>query len=495
MIALVVLLLDVGVFRQRAPEARAAWVGGLTALGLVGVLALLGQHLAVTGDVYFMDHDRVLVVDRLAITLRLVIVALALFAALFSIRYPFTKHYGEYFALLLFATVGLNLLVATENLLMFFVALELLSICLYALTGMHRGVLRSAEGGVKYFMVGALSSAFLLFGLSWIVGSTGAADLPSLREALAGGGNALRLTGLVFVVVGLGFKLAAVPFHTWTPDAYQGAPTPVTAFIATASKVASFVVAAKILVVGFAGMAGAAHWPWRDLSSGVVSGARVEAGWVLLLAVIAVASMLWGNLAALTQKNIKRMLAYSSIAHTGYLLVGVMAANQAGLTAVLTYLVAYAVTTLGAFGVVAALTRHLGGDDLEDFDGLVQRAPGMTLLLLVFVLSLAGIPPLAGFIAKFNLFAVAVAADSEGLGLLWLVIVGLGASAVSLYYYVAILKHALVNAPRRTDPVDVGWLWAAPLLVLALLVVAIGAWPQPVLELFADLVKGAGLVR
>ncbi|MBI1948663.1 MAG: NADH-quinone oxidoreductase subunit N [Deltaproteobacteria bacterium] len=489
------LLVDVGLLRAKEPASRAAWIGGLTVLGLVGVLALLGQHLAVTGDLYFMDRDRVLVIDRLAIVLRIIIVALALGASLLSIRYPFTKHYGEYFALLLFATVGLNLLVATENLLMFFVALELLSVCLYALTGMHRGVLRSAEGAVKYFMVGALSSAFLLFGLSWIVGSTGATDLPALRDALAGGGNALRLTGLVFVVVGLGFKLAAVPFHTWTPDAYQGAPTPVTAFIATASKVASFVVGAKILLVGFAGMAGSAHWPWRELSSGTFGAARIEPGWVLLLAVLAAASMIWGNLAALTQKNVKRMLAYSSIAHTGYLLLGVMAANQAGLTAVLAYLVAYAVTTLGAFGVVAALTRQLGGDDLEDLDGLARRAPGMALLLLVFVLSLAGIPPLAGFIAKFNLFAVAVRADAQELGLLWLVFVGLAGSAVSLYYYVLILKHALVHAPRRSDPVRVDTLWMVPLVVLAVLVVVIGAWPQPLLELFGALVEGAGLIR
>lgn len=495
MLALVVLLVDVGLLRDRDHATRAGFIGALTVLGLVGVLVLLGQHLAVTSDLYFMDRDRVLVIDRLAITLRIVIVALALGAAVFSIRYPFTKHFGEYFALLLFATVGMNLLVSTENLLMFFVALELLSICLYALTGMHRGVLRSAEGAVKYFMVGALSSAFLLFGLSWIVGSTGATDLPTLKEALTGNSTPLRLTGLVFVVVGLGFKLAAVPFHSWAPDAYQGAPTPVTAFIATASKVASFVVGAKILLVGFGGMAGAAHWPWRDLSSGVLANVHVEAGWMVLLAILASASMLWGNLAALTQKNVKRMLAYSSIAHTGYILLGVMAANQAGLTAVLTYLVAYTVTNLGAFGVIAALTRPLGGDDLDDYDGLVHRAPGMALLLLVFVLSLAGIPPLAGFIAKFNVFAVAVRSDADGLGLLWLVMLGLATSAVSLYYYVLILKHALVNTPRRTDPIRVGWLWTVPLVVLALAVVVIGAWPQPLIEMFEGLVKGAGLIR
>ncbi|MCC7107645.1 MAG: NADH-quinone oxidoreductase subunit N, partial [Deltaproteobacteria bacterium] len=197
----------------------------------------------------------------------------------------------------------------------------------------------------------------------------------------------------------------------------------------------------------------------------------------------------------LTQKNVKRMLAYSSIAHTGYMLLGVMAANQAGLSSVLSYLVAYGVTTLGAFGVVAALTEQLGGDDLEDFDGLVHRAPGMALLLLLFVLSLAGIPPLAGFIAKFNLFAVAVASDAQGLGLLWLVILGLGTSAVSLYYYVMILKHALVNPARRGDPVHVGLVWQVPLVVLAVLVVVIGAWPQPLLEMFDGLVKGSGLLR
>lgn len=475
-----VLLVDVGLLRHKEPQQRASLVGSLTALGLVGVLALLGQHLAVTGDLYFMDRDRILVVDRLAITLRIVIVVLALGATLFSLRYRFTKHFGEYFALLLFATVGLNLLVATENLLMFFVALELLSICLYALTGMHRGVLRSGEGAVKYFMVGALSSAFLLFGLSWIVGSTGAVELNALREALRSGSSPLRLTGLVFVVVGLGFKLAAVPFHSWAPDAYQGAPTPVTAFIATASKVASFVVGAKILMVGFGGMAGAAHWPWRDMSSGIISTARVEPGWVMLLALLAAASMLWGNLAALTQKNVKRMLAYSSIAHAGYVFVGIAAFVQqptgGAVQAISYYLLGYTAMTLGAFGVVLAFERR---DDrrldlpMDRLAGTGLKYPALGLAMTVFMLSLAGVPPTAGFFGKLSLFAAAVEA-----GRVAVVVVAVLASVAGAFYYLRVLVVMYMKQPATTESrIDSPWLWAGLWACAAVTVVA-GVLPE-----------------
>jgi NADH-quinone oxidoreductase subunit N len=332
------------------------------------------------------------------------------------------------------------------------------------------------------------------------VGTTGASDLRDLAahlatHATAGTSPSLTFVGLVFILVGLGFKIAVVPFHAWAPDAYEGAPTPVTAFIATGSKVAAFVVAAKILVVGFPAMAGAARFTWAELLRLDLSGMQFAAGWVSMLALVATASMVWGNVAAIAQKNVKRMLAYSSIAHGGYILVGVVAADHMGMTSVLYYVVAYALANLGAFGVVAVLTRAAGGDDLDDMDGMVQRAPGLSLMLLIFVLSLAGVPPLAGFFGKFYVFIAAVNADPKGLGLTWLVVVALATSAVSLYYYLVLLKHVFVSPARTTTarvltpPVQ-----RVTLAVLAILVVVLGAYPQPLVEMFAEQVTSSRLV-
>jgi NADH-quinone oxidoreductase subunit N len=249
----------------------------------------------------------------------------------------------------------------------------------------------------------------------------------------------LLATGLLFAIIGFGFKVAVVPFHLWAPDAYEGAPTPVTAYIATGSKVASFFILLKVLFVGFAGMEGSAFW------------GRFASGWVMLLAITGALSMVLGNCAAIVQHNVKRMLAYSSIAHAGYIFIGFVAASRMGATGVLFYLIVYALTNLGAFGVVAALSSRAGGDEMQNFNGMAKRAPFLSLLMLIFVLSLAGIPPLGGFFGKFYLFASAVQRDAQHFGLLWLVILGIVTSAVSLYYYLILLKHIYV-----TDALDQG---------------------------------------
>ncbi len=499
-LALALLIIDVSFLRRRDVKTRSRILGALATVGLVVVLAVLAQHLwQAPAWPIFADAQRVIVIDRLSITLRIIVVLLTLGTLLVSIDFDFTKHVGEHYGLALLATVGLNLLVTTENLLMFFVAVELLSVSLYALTALNKGVLRSAEGALKYFMVGAVSSAFLLFGLSYVVGTTGATNLRDLAahlatHATAGTSPSLTFIGLVFVLVGLGFKIAVVPFHAWAPDAYEGAPTPVTAFIATGSKVAAFVVAAKILVVGFPAMAGAASFTWAQLLRLDLDGMHFSAGWVSLLALVATASMVWGNVAAIAQKNVKRMLAYSSIAHGGYILVGVVAADRMGMSSVLYYVVAYAIANLGAFGVVAALTRAAGGDDLDDMDGMVQRAPGLSAMLLIFILSLAGVPPLTGFFGKFYVFIAAVNADPQGLGLTWLVVVALATSAVSLYYYLMLLKHVFVAVPKQTARIATPPVQMATLIVLAVLVVVLGAYPQPLVEMFTDQVMMSRLV-
>jgi NADH-quinone oxidoreductase subunit N len=329
----------------------------------------------------------------------------------------------------------------------------------------------------------------LLFGLAWLMGGTGAVDVHGLSvklHELSGPPQAIVWVGLAFVLVGLGFKIAAAPFHFWAPDAYEGAPTPIAAFIATASKVGSFVVALRLLLVGLGELSGSMSWPFADVLAANTDAAAVAVGWVPLVAVLSVVSMVWGNLAAIGQKNVKRLLAYSSVAHAGYMLIGFVSNDAHGITAVLFYLFAYTLTNLGAFGVVAALTRTTGGDDVEDLDGLAQRSPLHALLLLVFLLSLAGVPPLAGFFGKLYLFFAAAKSEGLSLGLLVLVGVALVTSAVSLYYYLTVLKHAFVHAPKSRAPVHVPPLWTTTLVMLALAVLALGVWPEPLLALLHD---------
>ena len=475
--ALAVLTLDLAWLRRADLPVRREKVGMAAVVGLLLSIIPLCQQFYHPRTVLL---GGTLAVDDLIIFFKLVIIVLAVLTVLISMDYDLGRHVGEYFAVLLFGAIGMMLLISAEELLTIFVALELTSISLYILTAFHKGELRSQEAAVKYFMFGAMSSAFLLFGLSYVYGMTGTTSLLGIREAVrASAGMAmspLLATGLLFAIIGFGFKVAVVPFHLWAPDAYEGAPTPVTAYIATGSKVASFFVLLKVLFFGFAGMAGSAFW------------GHFTSGWVMLLAITGALSMVLGNCAAIVQHNVKRMLAYSSIAHAGYIFVGFVAASRMGATAVLFYLIVYALTNLGAFGVVAALSSRAGGDEMQNFNGMAKRAPFLSLLMLIFVLSLAGIPPLGGFFGKFYLFMAAVERDSVNFGLLWLVIIGIAMSAVSLYYYLILLKHMYVHAPRSeqriTTPVYVNLALAAA----AAAVVYLGLNPQPLLELLKSLV-------
>jgi NADH-quinone oxidoreductase subunit N len=276
----------------------------------------------------------------------------------------------------------------------------------------------------------------------------------------------LLLVALVMTVIGFGFKVAAVPFHLWAPDAYEGAPTPSAAFIGAGSKVASFFILAKVLTLGFAGVEGSAVW------HGYVS------GWVPVIAVVAALSMVLGNLTAIVQTSVKRLLAYSAIAHAGYMLLGVLANTPVSRAALMFYVITYGITTVGAFGVVAVVEEATGSDALKNFAGLSRRAPVVSLCLLVFLLSLGGIPPLAGFIGKFFLFSAAVAMDDQHLGLLWLVILAIAMSAVSFYYYLRVLKQAYVeDAAPEAGAIRVPPLTLLALVVLAALVVLFGCAP------------------
>ncbi|HUJ71571.1 MAG TPA: NADH-quinone oxidoreductase subunit N [Verrucomicrobiae bacterium] len=450
-----------------------------------GMVALVGLLLSIIPLCQQFNQPRTvllggtLAVDDLILFFKLVIIVLAALTVLISMDYDLGRHVGEYYAVLLFGAIGMMLLISAEELLTIFVALELTSISLYILTAFHKGELRSQEAAVKYFMFGAISSAFLLFGLSYVYGVTGTTSLTGIREAVNGtqgmAMSPLLATGLLFAIIGFGFKVAVVPFHLWAPDAYEGAPTPVTAYIATGSKVASFFILLKVLFVGFAGMQGSAFW------------GQISSGWVMLLAITGALSMVLGNCAAIVQHNVKRLLAYSSIAHAGYIFIGFVAATRMGATAVLFYLIVYALTNLGAFGVVAALSSRAGGDEMQDFNGMAKRAPFLSLLMLIFVLSLAGIPPLGGFLGKFYLFASAVQADTQHFGLLWLVILGILMSAVSLYYYLILLKHIYIMDGSDQSRIITPTYLNVTLGLVALAVILLGVCPKPILELLNGL--------
>jgi NADH-quinone oxidoreductase subunit N len=296
------------------------------------------------------------------------------------------------------------------------------------MTAFDKGDIRSAEAGLKYFLFGSTASAFTLFGLSLIYGVAGSTSLAAIADRLNTQAlSPLLFAGVVMTLVGFAFKIAAAPFHLWAPDAYQGAPVSSAAFIASGSKVASFVVLGKIMLVGFSPIHGSADWH------------AMVAGWSPVLAALAAFSILIGNLVALVQSNLRRLLAYSAVAHAGYTLLGLVAGGREGFSATLFYTTIYAFTLLGAFGVVALVRRETGGDDLQNFAGLSARSPLLAGCMAIFLLSLAGLPPLAGFFGKFYLFSVAFGAGANH-GLLWLVVVALFGSLISLYYYLIVLK-------------------------------------------------------
>src|SRR5438876_8455862 len=333
--------------------------------------------------------------------------------------------------------------------------------------------LRSAEAGLKYLLFGSTSSAFTLFGISLIYGMTGTTSLPAISQKLASAfptSSGLLAVGIIMTLVGFAFKIAAAPFHLWAPDAYQGAPVPSAGFIASASKVASFVVLGKIVLVGFAPVRGSAAWH------------AMLAGWSPVLAVLAALSILVGNLVALAQSNVRRLLAYSAVAHGGYTLIGIVAGDREGFSAALFYASVYAVTLVGAFGVVAMVRRETGGDDFSNFRGLACRSPLLAACMSVFMLSLAGIPPLAGFFGKFYLFSVALRAGGNH-GLLWLVVVALLGSFISLYYYLIVLKAIFVDEPvlpaaGGVDVVPSAVLSRTVVAVLAATVLFLGVAPE-----------------
>ena len=420
------VVLSIGLLASR-PAAACAFTAAFGILISIGAILLLPRNATLFGGM--------LVITPLNSLFKIICLALAFFTVLFAQAARASRHPGEYLALVLLAALGLMLLVGSEELLMIFIGLELLGLSLYVMAAFDKADVRSAEAGLKYFLFGSTSSAFTLFGISLIYGMTGTTGLAPIATKLASMSlQPLLAVAIVMTLVGFAFKIAAAPFHLWAPDAYQGAPVPSAAFIASGSKVASFVVLGKIVLVGFAPVHGSAAWH------------AMVAGWSPLLAALAALSIVIGNLLALAQSNVRRLLAYSAVAHAGYTLIGFVAGDRDGFSAALFYITVYAVTLVGAFGVVGVVRRETGGDDYANFSGLVSRSPLLAGCMAIFMLSLAGIPPLAGFFGKFYLFSAALHAVGNQ-GLLWLVALGLVGSFVSLYYYLLVLKAIFVDEP------------------------------------------------
>lgn len=475
--ALAALVIDLTSMRGLELKLRFG-VGGMVAC--VGcVLAMVWMLVVPTlGE----TGGGMMVVNPLTQLVKCGLLALTIFTVLLSVNREFTTHVGEYLAMLLLATVGLMFLVSARDVLMIFVSLEMASLSLYVLTAFNKRNIKSAEAALKYFLFGGMAAAFMLFGLSLIYGLSGSTNLGEIAAALKGRGlDPLLIVAIVMTVIGFGFKVAAVPFHLWAPDAYEGAPTPSAAFIASGSKVASFFIFGQVMTIGFAGAEGSGAW--RAFVS----------GWMPAVALVAALSMVLGNLAALAQANVKRLLAYSAIAHAGYALLGILANDSRGVASLIYYVITYGLTTVGAFGVVGVVEKLKGDARLADFAGLSKRAPVAALCMMIFMLSLAGIPPLAGFFGKFYVFYAALQAGSPALGLLWLVVLAVAMSAVSFYYYLKVLKQIyVVDETDKTNAASASWFDQTVLGVIALLVLGLGCFPNLLVGALQHCLTGSG---
>ena len=467
--ALLILGYDLAVGRKRADDHR------LRAAVLLGLIALIVAGFATfecaTDGIVF---GGVVALDTLGFVTRFGVLILSALSLGMLTSLPRLRHPAEYVVVTLIATAGFTIMAVAQQLLVAFLAIELASISLYVLAGFDKTRPDSAEAGLKYFLFGGISAAFLLFGFSLIYGLTGTIELTAIAAKLRTmPAEPLLIVALVMILVAFGFKAAAAPFHLWAPDVYQGAPAPSAALIASASKLAGFTLFGRLLWVGFAPAAG-----------GVLTADATRPGWLTVVVMISAISLVLGNLAALAQSNLRRLLAYSAIAHAGALLLGVIIGGNVGPSPLFYYAATYGLATVGIFGVIAVVDRNGSCQNLTDLVGLWRRSPLLAGCLLVFVLSLAGIPPLAGFFGKFIVFTYALKANGLAGPAGWLALLAIAMSAVSLYYYLLILKQALVVRPANEPAQIVVPLGpAAAISFAATLLIALGLFPSTVLRM------------
>jgi NADH-quinone oxidoreductase subunit N len=402
-------------------------------------------------------------VDSFAIFFHLLIPAISAVCILASLEYLDAQNIrsGEYYALILFGTVGMVLMSSAVELVLIFIALEISSISTYILAGYRRRNAGSAESAIKYFLLGSFATAFFLYGVALMFGATGSTSILKIGPALGSNPGLLAIAATALMIVGLGFKVAAAPFHIWTPDVYEGAPAPIVALMSTGPKAAAFAVLLRVLF------------------------ATTSAGWLPLIWICAALSMTLGNFGALMQNNVKRMLAYSSIAHAGYLLVAFAASNEIGISAAIFYTASYAAMNVGAFAVVSHFGA--GGEryvSVDDYSGLGRRSPLLAFTLTIFMLSLIGIPATAGFLAKYYVFNAALAANAHSTALVWLTVIGLVNSAVASYYYLRLIVVMYMREPVIAEaPASASGAMRLALVLAAIATIYLGVMPGRVLNL------------
>jgi NADH-quinone oxidoreductase subunit N len=415
-------------------------------LSMLGLLVVGGLSVGLLARVPAASFSNFLVVDQFSVYFKLIFLIAAGLVLLASDTFTerLREYEAEFYGLLLLCTTGMMLMASTGELMSLYLSLELSSLSLAFLATWAKRDLRSSEAGLKFFVLSAMSSAILLYGMALLYGLTGSTSLTDIGRLLTAGGSPAAMLAMSMLVAGFGFKISAVPFQMWTPDVYEGAPTPVTAFLSTASKAAGFAVVLRI----FQSALGA-----------------IEPEWSILFAVLAIVTMTVGNIMALVQNNLKRLLAYSSIGHVGYMLAGLASGTTFGLSSVIFYLLVYAFTNVGAFAVLIVMARYVPDEDIGSYSGLARRAPWLSAAMAFCLLSLAGLPPLAGFFSKLYVFW-AVAEH----GMYWLVLAGVINSAVSLYYYARVIRQMYLAEPAEDRRVGVGF---APSLSLAAAVAGI----------------------
>ncbi len=401
--------------------------------------------------------------DGLALFFKFIILMATLFTLLISFRYfkanP-THYFTEFIAVLLFSAAGASALTSAQEIITLYVALETLTISSYLLASFMKKDKASNEAGMKYLLLGAFSSALLLFGFSYLYGFTGTTVISEIGKILSTQVSSPLLTlAVIMIVAGLAFKISLAPFHMWTPDVYEGAPTPVTAYLSVASKTAGFAAFVRLFWVG-------------------LSVPALQPTWIGLFAVLAVLSIILGNLEALPQRNIKRLMAYSSIAQAGYISTGFLVGGHLGLTAVLFYVFVYLFANMGVFLAITIVYAETGSDQIEDYAGMWKRSPLIGVVLLVCLLSLAGVPPFAGFAGKWYLFGAAISK-----GYTWIALVGMVFSVVSLYYYLQVARQAFFPEPKDPSPIEMNWVEKSVLIICVVFTVTLGFWPTPVMQI------------
>lgn len=439
------------------PRHRKTWMGyfalGSLALSALSLIPLWGRNLTAFHGMVVLDPYTLFFKWLFLLIAALVILISILFVQIERINI------GEYYGLILFATVGMMLIPASSDMLSLYLSLELMSMSFYVLAAFMRKDPKSLESGMKYFLTGIFTSGLILYGIAFLYGLTGTTHLGSIRAYLSGASpSPMLMLAMVFLIAGFGFKVAAVPFHMWTPDVYEGAPTPITAFLSTGSKIAVFAGMLRVFMTGLE-----FHY---------------ESWWPVLW-LVAVLTMTVGNIAALLQTRLKRLLAYSSIAQSGYLLIGLIAVKHGGLSALLIYSVAYAAMTLGAFALIVLLCAGaVKGDRIDDFRGLARRHPAVAASFVLFALSLVGIPPTAGFVGKLLLFKAAIEDQFY-----WLAIVGILNSVISLYYYFKVVVAMYMEDAESDHALSFSPALKTALIALSLATLFIGLYPEPLIRI------------